>query len=155
MPSNVFISYDHDDSKQVEGFKSLVDNPNHPLAFHDHSLKEPVKDKHGNVIKVPPSDPRADPIKEEIRKKFEESSRLVVLIGDKTHDSEWVEWEIETFYEMKKKVSGDKTWKRLRGMRLKGSERAETPRALLDGKSTQPMDWDPKKLDEWLDGSLE
>jgi hypothetical protein len=42
MPTNVFVSFDHDDQKQVGAFKFLKSNPNHPLNFHDHSLKDPV-----------------------------------------------------------------------------------------------------------------
>jgi hypothetical protein len=42
MAVNIFVSYDHDDQKQVGGFKLLKNNPKHPLGFHDHSLKEPL-----------------------------------------------------------------------------------------------------------------
>lgn len=37
MASNVFVTFDHDDQKQVAGFKLLKNNPNHPLEFQDHS----------------------------------------------------------------------------------------------------------------------
>src|SRR5436853_6213667 len=106
MPTNVFVSYDHDDQKQVNGFKALKSNPNHPLDFHDHSLKEPVLDKLGRPIKHPPSDPRSQKVRDEIRGKFDRASKLVVLIGDDTHKSEWVDWEIRTFYNMKKRLGG-------------------------------------------------
>jgi hypothetical protein len=74
----------------------------------------------------------------------------VVLIGDNTHDSEWVGCEVRTFYDMKEELSGDKTWKRIRGMTLKGSDEATTPDALR-GRSTKVMAWDPVALDKWLD----
>ena len=151
MPKNVFVSFDHDDQKQVGGFKALKTNPNHPLTFHDHSLKEPILGKSGKPLKFPPSDPRSKPVRDEIIKKFENCSKLVLLIGDDTHKSEWVTWEINTFYDMKKKISGDKTWKRIRGMRLKGSENATVPNALMDGRSTMYMEWNPEDLDAWLD----
>jgi hypothetical protein len=51
---------------------------------------------------------------------------------------------------MKAKVSADKTWKRIRRMTLKGSEKASVPSA-LGGKSTQVLQWDPETLDKWLD----
>jgi hypothetical protein len=79
---------------------------------------------------------------------------LVVLIGDDTNKSAWVDWEIKTFHEMKKKVSGENTWKRICGMTLKGSERAITPVALRD-KSTKVLPWDPEALDKWLDIDLD
>jgi hypothetical protein len=73
------------------------------------------------------------------------------MIGDGTHDSAWVDWEIDTFFAMKEKLSGENTWKRIRGMTLKGSEQAVIPNALLNGRSTQWLAWDPEALDNWLD----
>jgi hypothetical protein len=151
MPANAFISYDHDDQQQVAGFRLLKNNPKHPLDFQDHSLKDAVRDRSGKPIIYPPSDPRSKPVRDEIKSKFDRASRLVVLIGDKTHNSEWVNWEINTFYEMKEKVSGADTWKRIRGMTLKGSDQATIPNALYNGRSTQWLAWNPETLDKWLD----
>jgi hypothetical protein len=150
MAAKVFVSYDHDDQKQVGGFKLLKNNPNHPLDFHDHSLKEPVTDRSGRPIKYPPSDPRSKPVRDETLKKFDKCSKLVVLIGDNTHASDWVEWEVNTFFRIKNQVSGQNTWKRIRGMTLKGSRGAKIT-AALGGQSTKVLAWDPEALDKWLD----
>jgi hypothetical protein len=150
MPSNIFISFDHDDQKQVGGFKLLKTNPKHPLDFRDHSLKEPITDRSGKPIKYAPNDPRSKPVRDEIKKKFENASKLVVLIGDETHKSEWVEWEINTFIQVKEPISGEKTWKRIRGMKLKGCDNATMPNALMNGRSTKQLAWDPEALDNWL-----
>lgn len=150
MPVNVFVSFDHDDQQQVGAFKLLKHNPNHPLEFQDHSLKEPVLGPSGKPLRYPPSDARSKPVREAITKKFERVSKLVVLIGDDTHTSEWVTWEINTFYSMKESVSGDKTWKRIRGMTLKGSSGATIP-AALGNHSTKVLAWAPETLDKWLD----
>ena len=151
MAANVFVSFDHDDQKQMSGFKLVKNNPKHPLDFHDHSLRDPVLGRSGKPIKYPPSDARSKPVRDEIIKKFDRASKLVVLIGDDTHKSEWVDWEINKFYEIKEKVSGDNTWKRIRGMTLKGSKEAIIPNALYDGRSTQWLAWDPDAIDKWLD----
>ena len=151
MPTNVFVGYDHDDQNQVNGFKAIKYNPNHPLDFHDHSLKEAVVDRTGRPIKYPPSDPRSQKVRDEIKAKFDRASKLVVLIGDRTHASEWVDWEVRTFYDMKRPLSGENTWKRIRGMKLKGSDNAAMPNALMNGRSTMPLNWDPEALDKWLD----
>jgi len=151
MPANAFISFDHDDQQQVSGLRLLKNNPKHPLDFQDHSLKDAVRDRSGNPIKYPPSDLRSKPVRDEIKRKFDCASKLVVLIGDDTHKSEWVDWEINTFYEMKKEVSGENTWKRIRGMTLKGSDQAAIPSALYNGRSTQWLAWNPEALDKWLD----
>jgi hypothetical protein len=77
MPANAFISYDHDDQLQVAGFKLLKNNPNHPLDFQDHSLKDAVRDRSGKPIKYPPSDARSKPVRDEIKRKFDCASKLV------------------------------------------------------------------------------
>jgi hypothetical protein len=51
---------------------------------------------------------------------------------------------------MKKELSGANTWKRIRGMTLKGSDNATIPSA-LGGQSTKVMAWNPEALDKWLD----
>lgn len=150
MPANVFVSYDHDDQNQVNGFRSLIQNPNHPLDMHDRSLKEPVTGSTGKPLRYPPNDPRSKPVRDEIINKFNSASKLVVLIGDDTYRSDWVSWEIGTFFQMKSVLPGD-TWKRLRGMTLKGSDNATIPIALLNGRSTQHLKWDPETLDIWFD----
>jgi hypothetical protein len=150
MSANVFVSFDHDDQQQVGAFKLLKHNPNHPLEFQDHSLKEPVLGSSGKPIKYPPNDPRSKPVRDAITKKLERASKLVVLIGDNTHNSDWVAWEINTFYDMKEDISGENTWKRIRGMKLKGANGAIIP-AALGNRSTKVLDWDPETLDNWLD----
>jgi hypothetical protein len=150
MATNVFVSYDHDDQKQVGAFRLLKSNPSHPLEFQDHSLKNPVLGPSGTPLKYPPSDARSKPVRDAITNKFDRASKLVVLIGDDTHTSAWVEWEIKTFHAMKKELSGENTWKRIRGMTLKGSGAATIPDA-LDRYSTKVLPWDPEALDKWLD----
>ena|SRR5216683_6581285 len=150
MATNVFVSYDHDDQQQVGAFKLLKHNPNHPLDFQDHSLKTAVVGPGGKPLTYPPSDPRSKPVRDAIEKRFARASKLVVLIGDDTYQSEWVTREVNTFFEMKKELSGDKTWKRIRGMKLKGADGTKVP-AALGGQSTEVLTWDPEKLDKWLD----
>lgn len=151
MAANVFVSFDHDDQKQVAGFKLLKNNPRHPLDFQDHSLKDPVLGRTGTPLRYPPSDPRSKPIRDAILAKFARASKMVVLIGADTSKSEWVSWEIENFYAAKRSLSKESTWKRIRGMTLKGSDTAPIPLALMNGHSTKWLAWDPEGLDKWLD----
>lgn len=151
MAANIFISFDHDDQQQVGGFRSLIANSKYPLDAHDHSLKEPVTDRSGKPIKYPPSDLRSKPVQDEILKKFDKCSKLVVLIGDDTYKSEWVEWEVDKFIQKKEPLSGGNTWKRIRGMRLKGCDNAIMPNSLMNGRSTKELTWDPEALEKWLD----
>jgi len=150
MAANVFVSYDHEDQRQVGAFRLLKNNPNHPLDYQDHSLKTAVVGPGGKPLTYPPSDARSKPVRDEIAKRFARASKLIVLIGDDTHKSDWVTWEINAFHALKKELSGDKTWKRIRGMKLKGADNARVP-AALGGQSTEAMTWDPEKIDKWLD----
>ncbi len=147
MTARIFISYDHSDANQVNGFKGLLANPNHKLDGHDRSLPEPVRDKQGQIIRFPPTDPRSEPVRKAIRELFDQASRLVVLIGDDTHSSEWVDWEIKEFYRRKEGL-GDAS-KRIRGMRLKGSRGGEP--AALNGRARPTLTWDPDAIDRWFD----
>ena len=79
MATNVFVSFDHDDQNQVRGFKALISNPNHPLDFHDRSLRDPILGRSGIPLKYPPNDPRSKPVRDEIIGKFKNASKLVVL----------------------------------------------------------------------------
>src|SRR5260370_41911188 len=101
MVANVFVSYDHDDQRQVGAFKLLKHNPTHPLDFQDHSLKDAILGSSGKPLTYPPTDARSEPVRDAIKKKFERASKLVVLIGADTHNSDWVDWEIKTFHTMK------------------------------------------------------
>lgn len=150
MATNIFISFDHEDQRQVAGFRLIKSSTKHQLDFRDHSLKQPVSDRSGSPIVYPPSDERSRPVREEIKRKFQNASKLIVLIGDKTHESEWVDWEIKTFYNMKYSLSGEHTWKRIRGMRLKYCDDAKMAPALAD-RSTQILSWDPDAMSKWLD----
>ena len=51
---------------------------------------------------------------------------------------------------MKENISGENTWKRIRGMTLKGADKATMPNA-LGSQSTEVMEWNPEELDKWLD----
>jgi hypothetical protein len=148
MVANVFVSFDHDDQKQV-AFKPLKHNPNQVLEFEDHSLREHILGRSGEPLRSP-SDARSKPVPDAIKQKFERASKVVVLTGDATYESGWVDWEIETFHSMKEPISGDKAWKRLRGMTLKGSVHAIIPDA-LGNRSTKVMTWNPEAPDKWLD----
>jgi hypothetical protein len=150
MPTNLFISYDHDDQAQVNGFKAIKFNPNHGLDFHDHSLKDAVRDRAGSPIKCPPGDLRSQRVREEISAKLERATKLLVLIGDLTHQSEWVDWEIREFVKGRQRRSGEGSVRRVRGMRLKGCAGAKLPPA-FGIYGLQSLDWDPYALLRWLD----
>ena len=149
MPINLFISFAHEDREQLESFRALAKNPEHKLEFHDRSELEPVKDKVGTPLPYPPNDKRAEPVREELKGLLEKATKMVILVGETTQKSQWVNWEIRTFFDKKKKYPG-KTKNRIRAVRLKGYHEATLPKAIRD-LHIPPLNWDPKALISWLD----
>lgn len=155
MPINLFISYDHDDREQVNGFKALVRNPNNPIEFNDRSLAAPILNSLNQPIGYLPNDLRAKPVCEAIERLMNKSSHLIVLIGQKTHNSPWVRWEVNRFREIKRGSPNEQTWKRILGIKLTNHENAPNPAFLGNGASSGIIQWDLKAFVEWLKEPLE
>ncbi|MBA7619957.1 hypothetical protein ES703_27299 [subsurface metagenome] len=119
MSINLFISFAQEDLEQLESFRALAKNPEHEFQFHDRSELEPVRDKAGTPLPHPPNDKRAKLVREELKGLLEKATKMVILVGETTHKSQWVNWEIRTFFDKKKKYPG-KTKARLMAMKLKG-----------------------------------
>lgn len=148
MPVNLFISFAHQDRKQLDSLRALARNPEHKLEFHDRSQLEPVKDRAGTPLPYPPNDKRADPARQEIKRLLDKATKMVVIIGESTHNSQWVKWEIRTFYDKKRSVPG-KTKNRIRAMKLKGCHDAILPKPIKD-LAIPAMNWDLDALYSWL-----
>lgn len=84
MARRIFISYQHEDRMKAKGFNLLRWNKNVDIEFVGRHLLDPVDSENEAYI--------MDKIWDQIHG----TSVTVVLIGDKTCDSEWVRWEIET-----------------------------------------------------------
>lgn len=148
MPTNVFISFAREDLEQVNSIRALAKDPKHELEFHDRSELDPVKDKVGTPLPYQPDDTRAAPIRNKIRGLLRKATKMVVIIGENTCDSDWVNWEIQTFYDQKKNLPGDAT-KRIMGMYVKGCEKVELPKRVR-GLEILTMAWSLTLLNKWL-----
>lgn len=125
MARHVFLAHQHDDQQQVRGFILLRWNINVDFSYFDRSLVDPVDSNN------------EDYIRRSIRDKMRGSSVSVVLIGDKTHSSKWVDWEIE---ESKGRGNG------LLGIKLKGKGNATTP-SLLRTHGAEVFTWQPNEFE--------
>jgi hypothetical protein len=83
MRRRIFISYQHEDQLTAKGFNLMRYNENLDLEFVGRHLLDPVKS----------NDP--DYISQKIREQITGTSVTVVLIGDETASSEWVNREIQ------------------------------------------------------------
>lgn len=88
----VFLSFKMEDKKQVDGVRLLSWHKHVSLEFYDESVRIAYKSENAPYIRS------------KIREKINRSSVTVCLLGQNTHQSEWVNWELETSVELKKAV---------------------------------------------------
>jgi len=118
MPKRrVFISYQHLDQMKAKGFNLMSYNKNVDVEFVGRHLLDPV---HSNAKAY---------ITRKIKEQLAGSSATVVLIGDQTADSDWVDDEIRWSID---KGNG------ILGIRLDPD--AEVSEALIDA-GTEILDW--------------
>ena len=151
MPTNVFISFERHNLRQVNSIRALANNPQHDLEFHDWSEIKPVKDKKGTPLPYQPDDPRSKPIKRELRRLLKKATKMVVVIGKFTHESNWVNWEIQSFYDRYDSISGDGN-KRIIAMHVRDTNSIEFPK-ILGTYSIPQMKWDMDALAQWINAN--
>ena len=94
----IFISYDYDNDKHYKNLLKAWDaNGTFDFSFHDHSADVSINSTNAAAIK------RA------ISAKINSATYFLCIVGEKTHKSSWVKWEIEKAVELKKKIVAVKT----------------------------------------------
>jgi hypothetical protein len=106
----IYLSFHVEDLSQVRGFKLMARAPHLEIDFRDGSLREVINSTRGSYIK------------QQIRSIIQKASIVVCLIGDGTAWRDWVEWELQTAFELGKGICG---------IRLKDS-RGQAPQLLRD-----------------------
>jgi hypothetical protein len=127
---NLFISHYGGDEEYVEKFNNLLDKH---YEVRDSSVVE--------------SDPNKATSKEYIktllRAQIDWAGKVVVLIGPKTHEREWVDWEIEYAA-----THGDK---QVIGVFLPGASDSDIPEA-LNQLGDALVTWNQNKIISILEG---
>jgi MTH538 TIR-like domain (DUF1863) len=132
MPRRIFICYEGEDRNRAKGFRLLRWNQNVDLDFFDRHLLDPVKSKDPNYIKGV------------IRERMHGTSCIVVIIGEHTHESEWVDWEIREAIANGKGVLG---------IRVKDAGDVKTPPALEEA-GAEVIDWSPHEFDDAIERAI-
>ena len=88
----VFLSFKYEDKTLVEFLRAQAKNENSELDFIDMSLQVPFNSEN------------AEYIKQGIRARINQSSVTLVMASKTTHESEWVNWEIEESIRLGKRV---------------------------------------------------
>ena len=123
---NVFISFDVDEDKpQVKLLASQAKDERFPFHFRDYSVKEPFEEKW----------------KQGVREKISQTSAVIVAIGEKTHESGAVDWEIREAHRQGKKVIG---------VRLYKDENHRVPKAMRE-HGDKVVDWNAKQIAQELE----
>jgi hypothetical protein len=129
---NVFISHYGGDEKYIEKLKELI-NKNGNYEIRDSSIVESEPNNATNT----------EYIKSIILPKIDWAGKVIVLIGPKTHEREWVNWEIEQAAKR-----GDKS---IIGVYLQGSTDADIPEA-LEEFGDACVTWNSDKIISALEG---
>lgn len=124
MARHVFLSFVEEDLELVRLFRGQAKNEKSDLEFSDYSVKEPFNSTN------------AEYIRRNIRELLKQVSVTVVLIGETTFRSTWVDWEIATSADLGKGPVG---------MRLHSSYRDVVPQGLKDNKA-EIVDWNIKEI---------
>jgi virulence-associated protein VapD len=109
---NVFISHVHEDDKLLQDLKDL-------LARNGYEIRD------GSIDSSKPNEAKSEEyIKSQIlAPRIEWAATAIVLISPRTHESEYVEWEVE--YANKKD-------KRIVGVWVQGGQDSDVPKSLDD-----------------------
>lgn len=82
--NGVFVSFDYDNDKHYKLLLQAWDaNPNFDFNFNDQSVTNPIDSDNESRIKAG------------ITSKMNDSTYCLIIIGEQTHKSKWVTWEIE------------------------------------------------------------
>lgn len=93
---NIFISHEGEDDEHVQGLKQR-------LIDQGHDLRNFSVDSTNHADGKRPSDAE---IEDTLRTRIGWSSVLICLIGEDTHNSEWVDFEIEEAKNQGKRIIG-------------------------------------------------
>lgn len=128
---NIFVSHYHSDSKYIEDLKNMLKKRNEQVR--DSSIYESKSKNKAN---------NEDYIRSLIRPQIEWAGKVIVLIGQSTSQSDWVNWEIE---------HAARKGKQIIGVYLEQNKDFEIPRALKEYGDAL-VDWNAKDIIAALHG---
>lgn len=124
---NLFISYKYEDRNFVNSLKGLLQNPNNLYRHRGISENMDFRDRGSLAIK--------DYLKGEIR----DCDALICLIGQDTHTSEWISYELEVAKSIGKKIVAVRIPQTSGGLPY-----------LLKAWGISEINWDSKKINDAL-----
>jgi len=124
---NIFLSYKWEDRSYVNGLAGLLQNPNNQYRHIPLNEREDYRNK------------GRDAVKNYLKGLINECDAIICLVGENTHTSEWVSYEMEVGRSLNKKILA---------VRIKGSK-GGLP-AQLRSWGIQETNWDSQLINNAL-----
>lgn len=128
---NVFVSYQHGDAK----YKNMLvawsknDSNHFDIEFNDQSVGVSINSVDAAYIKTV------------IKGRIKSSDTLLCIIGEKTTDSDWVNWEVDTAVALGKSI-----------VAVKIDQTYQSPPAILGVGATWAMSFTYASIKKAIDG---
>lgn len=133
---HVFISHHHADDAEVEKLTDLLTRRGYDIR------NSSIRAKPANQQRLARGEVSDATIRRLLRMKISWASTAVVLVGTKTHERPWVNWEIE---------QANKQGKRIVGVYVRGATDADKPPA-LERYASAIVGWNSERVMDAIDG---
>ena len=127
---NVFVSHYHEDEESIKRMKDLLGDD---YSIRNYSV---TSDKYNNAT-------NKEYIQSLLRPLINQASTFICLIGPNTHDSEWVNWEVEQALKQGKRIIGVYLW---------GAKDSDVPPALEDAADAM-VGWNHDTILDAINGN--
>lgn len=127
---NVFVSHYHEDEESIKRMKDLLGDD---YSIRNYSV---TSDKYNNAT-------NKEYIQSLLRPLINQASTFICLIGPNTHDSEWVNWEVEQALKQGKRIIGVYLW---------GAKDSDIPPALEDAADAM-VGWNHDTILDAINGN--
>lgn len=129
---NVFVSHYNEDDEHIQNLKKLLDKKGYLLK--NSSIDSTKSNQASNE----------DYIKQLLRDRISWAGAMIVLVGPKTSQSEWVDWEIE---------QANKQGKRIIGVFIQGGTNSDVPENLEKYRDAL-IGWNGDRIIDALEGKI-
>lgn len=127
---NVFVSHYHEDEDNIKRMKDLLGDD---YSIRNYSV---TSEKYNNAN-------NKEYIQSLLRPLINQASTFICLIGPNTHDSEWVNWEVEQAFKQGKRIIGVYLW---------GAKDSDIPPALEDAADAM-VGWNHDTILDAINGN--
>ena len=127
---NVFVSHYHEDEDNIKRMKDLLGDD---YSIRNYSV---TSEKYNNAS-------NKEYIQSLLRPLINQASTFICLIGPNTHDSEWVNWEVEQACKQGKRIIGVYLW---------GAKDSDIPPALEDAADAM-VGWNHDTILDAINGN--